>query len=94
LRDLQARKAGHLDVEEGDVGLQFGDVRRGLVAIACHLQHLQRGPEPGELLAQVGRQVRFVVGDQGGRHGVRLRARVNGHSRAAAAWPACRDWPP
>ena len=70
LRHLQAGEAGHLDVEEGQVGLQRRDALGGFLAVSRGVHDLQPGPQPGQFGRQRAGQVGFVVGDQAGGHGV------------------------
>jgi hypothetical protein len=65
LGQLQAIQAGHLDVEEGDVGRQFVDQAQRIEAIGGAPGDAQFGPDSSQLAGQVVEQVRFVVGNQG-----------------------------
>ena len=59
-------EARHLDVEEGEVGLEGGDPLRRLDAVAGDGDDRQRRPRLFQQLAQVGGEVRLVVGDERG----------------------------
>ncbi|MDR6502803.1 hypothetical protein J2785_005994 [Burkholderia ambifaria] len=67
--ELQPVDAGHPDVEKRDVRarrcVQRGQRRD---AVARHRDDLQFGPELSQPLRERCGQVRFVVGDEGGRH--------------------------
>jgi hypothetical protein len=67
-RQFEAVQAGHLDVEEDHVGRQFVDQAQGLDAVRRAADDLQFRPGDGELLFEIGQQVRFVVGEQGSGH--------------------------
>jgi hypothetical protein len=64
LGHLEARQARHLDVEEGEVGLEGSDLLGRLDAVAGDRDDLERRPGLREQLAQVCREVRLVVGDE------------------------------
>jgi hypothetical protein len=74
LRHLEAGQAGHLDVEEGQVGLQLGDAGGGVDAVARQVDDLQFRPQRQQLVAQVVGQVRLIVGDQGAHDAVSMMA--------------------
>jgi hypothetical protein len=63
--EVEAVQAGHLDVEEDDVGRQFVDEAQRLDAVAGVADDAQRRPGGGQLFFEIGQQVRFVVGKQG-----------------------------
>mmetsp|Transcript_53828 Transcript_53828/g.149367 ORF Transcript_53828/g.149367 Transcript_53828/m.149367 type:complete len:254 (+) Transcript_53828:886-1647(+) len=70
LGHFEAGQARHLDVEEGQVGLQGRDGLGGLDAVGGRADDLQLRPGLGELGLQILHEMGFVVGDQGGGHGV------------------------
>jgi hypothetical protein len=61
---VRAVQAGHLDVEEDHVGRQFVDQAQGFDAVGARPITFSSG-QAGELLFEVGEQMRFVVGEQG-----------------------------
>ena len=61
-RDLEAGEAGHLDVEEDEVGFVPFDGRDRLEAVASLRDHL-RGPELFELKAELLARELLVVDD-------------------------------
>jgi hypothetical protein len=63
--EVEAGQAGHLDVEEDDVGREFVDEAQRLDAVAGAPDDAQIGPGGGQLFFKIGQQVRFVVGKQG-----------------------------
>ena len=64
LRHFKPGQAGHLDVEESEVGFQRSDALGGFNAVARYRQQLQIRPQCGQFRRQGAREVRFVVGDQ------------------------------
>jgi hypothetical protein len=70
LGHLQAGEAGHLDVEEGQIGFERRDALGRFDAVRGHVHDLEFGPGRAELGRQLAREVRLVVGEQGARlHG-------------------------
>jgi hypothetical protein len=64
-REVEAVQAGHLDVEEQDVGRQLVDEPQRLDAVAGAARDAQIRPRERQLFFEIGQQVRFVVGKQG-----------------------------
>jgi hypothetical protein len=63
--EIEAVQAGHLDVEEDDVGRQFVDETQRFDAVAGASDDAQFRPGERQLFVEVGQQMRFVVGKQG-----------------------------
>jgi hypothetical protein len=68
LRHFQAAHAWHLNIEKGQIRLEFFDGGRSLIPIARDVHDLQFGPQQCQLLLEIQRKVRLVVGNQGARH--------------------------
>lgn len=83
LEDAEAVEAGHLDIEENEVGIVFLDEIDGVetvFALGEEMDFREAFEEEGELLASG----LFVVDDNG----------VDGHGRAKCEYNAGRkDWP-
>jgi hypothetical protein len=64
-REIEAVQAGHLDVEEQDVGRQLVHEAQRFDAVAGAADDAQFRPCDRQLFFEIGQQVRFVVGKQG-----------------------------
>jgi hypothetical protein len=71
-RRFHAGFAGHADVEEGQVRLQFVHHLHGFVAIFGLANDVQLGPYLVQAQAQLVAHQSFVVGNDSGRHGAFL----------------------
>lgn len=91
----QTVHAGHFDVEEGDVGPVLHDRAYGFFAMTRLGHDAQLRPQGSEAVAQLRTQQRFVVGDDGARHGRPpwqrrdWGAHPRSARRAASVSPAC-----
>ena len=65
LGQAQPGQAGHLDIEEDDVGRELVDQAQRIEAVGGLGDDAQLGPGACQLGLQVVQQLRFVVGDQG-----------------------------
>ena len=93
LSDFEAVQAGHLDVEEHDVGRQPLDGMQGFDAIAGFGGDDQVRPQRRQCLLELGAQHRLVFSDDCGRRRVHREFR-----RRPTTWRCRRDrlsgWPP